>query len=107
MRRENIFERQRAARCGDRRHIGRCLDAVGDDAVAAAVETGNALNFQNALADARDDGAAGGEKMAKILNFRLSGGVAQRCFALRRDGGKQDILRGADAGDGQRDVRAV
>ncbi len=67
-------------RCGNA--VGAGLYAVRQNCVAAGMQAGNALNFQDAGALAFNPGPAGIEKVGQVLNFRFPGGIFQDGFSF-------------------------
>ena len=76
---------------------GAGLDAVRVDAVAGAVEFGDAVDLDGRRAGAFDVGAHGGEERGQVGDFGLAGAVFKDGFAVGEDGGHQEVF---GAGDG-------
>jgi hypothetical protein len=82
-------------------------NAVGVDAVARAVEAGDAVNAHGGRARALDPRAHGDEQLGEIDDFGLAGAVFEQGFAFGEDRGHEQIF-GAGDGDAIEDnVRAA
>ncbi len=90
---------------GDEEGAG--LDAVGVDAVARAVEFGDALDADGGGAGAFDLCAHGGEERGEVGDFGLAGAVLEDGFAVGEDGGHQEVFGAGDGDLVEDDVRAL
>ena len=89
---------------GDEEGAG--FDAVGVDAVARAVEFGDALDADGAGAGAFDLRAHGGEEGGEVGDFGLAGAVFEDGFAVGEDGGHEEVFGAGDGDLVEDDVRA-
>jgi hypothetical protein len=89
---------------GDEEGAG--LDAVGVDAVARAVEFGDALDADGGGAGAFDLRAHGDEQGGEVGDFGLAGAVFEEGFAVGEDGGHQQVFGAGDGDLVEDDVRA-
>ena len=90
---------------GDEEGAG--LDAVGVDAVACAVEFGDALDADGGGAGAFDLGAHGDEQGGEVGDFGLAGAVFEEGFAFGEDGGHEEVFGAGDGDLVEDDVRAL
>ena len=89
---------------GDEEGAG--FDAVGIDAVARAVESGDALDADGAGAGAFDFRSHGGEQGGEVGDFRLARAVFEDGFAIGEDGGHEEVFGAGDGDLVEDDVRA-
>ena len=87
--------------------IGAGLDAVGDDAVLAALQAGDALDAQRRGVDALDLGAHLDEACGDVADLGLGGGVLDDGVALGQHGGHEGGMGGADGDLVEHDVGAL
>ena len=85
---------------------GSCLDAVGVDAMACAVQLVDALYVDDAGAGAFDLCAHGDEQRGEVGDFGLAGAVLQDGFAVGEHGGHQQVFGAGDGDLVEDDVRA-
>ena len=95
---DDVLDSHVAAGDGARDEEGSGLDAVGQDAVRAAVEGFDTGDLEVVAADALDLGAHLDEHVAEILHFGLAGGAFDARDAGGEGGGHDDVGR---AGDGR------
>ena len=89
---------------GDEEGAG--FDAVGVDAVAGAVEFGDALDADGAGAGAFDLCSHGDEEGGEVGDFGLAGAVFEDGFAFGEGGGHEEIFGAGDGDLVEDDVRA-
>ena len=89
---------------GDEEGAG--LDAVGIDAVACAVEFGDALYFDGGGAGAFDLCAHGDEQGGEVGDLGLAGAVLEDGFAVGKGCGHQQVFGAGDGNLVEDDVRA-
>ena len=89
---------------GDEEGAG--LDAVGVDAVARAVEFGDALDADGAGAGAFDLRAHGVEEGGEVGDFGFAGAVLEEGFAVGEGGGHEEVFGAGDGDLVEDDVRA-
>ena len=87
--------------------IGAGLDAIGNDAMRRAVQRIHAIDDQLAGAQAADARAHGDEAGHQIADFRLARGIGDDRLALGQARRHQQVLGGADRGEGQLDRGAA
>jgi hypothetical protein len=85
---------------------GSGFDAVGVDAMARAVEFGDALNADGGGACAFDLCAHGDEQGGEVGDFGLAGAVFEEGFAFGEDGGHEEVFGAGDGDLVEDDVRA-
>ena len=90
---------------GDEEGAG--LDAVGVDAVARAVEFGDALDLDGGGAGAFDLRAHGDEQRGEVGDFGLARAVLEDGFAVGQGGGHQEVFGAGDGDLVEDDVRAL
>ena len=86
---------------------GSGLDAVGIDAMARAVEAGDALTRMVEVPAPFDLRAHGGEQRGEVGDFGLARAVLDSGFALGEHGGHQQVFGAGDGDLVEDDVRAV
>ena len=91
----------------DSGHVGARLDLVGNDGIGAAVELVHAENADGVGAGALDIGTHGVQKVGKVDDVRLLGGVFDDSCALGKRRGHHDVHRRADGNHVEIDVRAL
>ena len=89
---------------GDEEGAG--FDAVGVDAVARAVELGDALDADGGGAGAFDLCAHGDEQGGEVGDFGLAGAVLEEGFAVGEGGGHEEVFGAGDGDLVEDDVRA-
>ena len=89
---------------GDEEGAG--LDAVGIDAVACAVELGDALDADGGGAGAFDLRAHGDEQSGEVGDLGLASAVLEEGFAVGEDGGHEQVFGAGDGDLVEDDVRA-
>ena len=90
---------------GDEEGAG--LDAVGIDAVARAVESGDSLDADGGGACAFDLCAHGVEQGGEVTDFGLAGAVLEEGLAVGERGGHEEVFRAGDGDLVEDDVRAA
>ncbi len=90
---------------GDEEGAG--LDAVGVDAVACAVELGDALDADGRRAGAFDPGAHGDQQRGEVGDLGLARAVFEEGLALGEHGGHEDVFGAGDGDLVEDDVRAA
>ncbi len=89
---------------GDEEGAG--FDAVGVDAMARAVEFGDAFDFDGGGARAFDLRAHGVEQRGEVGDLGLARAVFEERFAVGEDGGHQEVFGAGDGDLVEDDVRA-
>ncbi len=95
-----------AAGDGSGHEEGSGLDAVGVDAVACAVEFGDALDLDGGGACAFDLRAHGDEQRGEVGDFGLAGAVLEDGLAVGEGGGHEEVFGAGDGDLVEDDVRA-
>ena len=88
-----------SVRCRRGNHVGACLNHVGNDGIRAAVQLLDAADLDDRRARSRDVCTAGVEKVCKVNDVRLLGGVVKHRGALCKHRCKHQIDRSADRRD--------
>ena len=96
VRRVAVRHRDVAAGDGAGHEVGAGFDAVGNDRMVAAVEGGDAFDFDDARALAADLGAHFDEHRAEVDDLRFAGGAFDARDAGRKGGGHHDISGAED-----------
>ena len=109
VRRVDAAHRDRAARERTARQEGTGLDAIAHRGVLAGMQAfkRHALHLDDGRAGAADLAAHGVEHVRQIDDLRLTRGVLDAGGAMSGNGGHKAVLRGADAGELQRDIGTV
>ena len=94
---------------GNSGEIGRRLDTVGDDLVIRGMQVArlDAFDDQRRRADAGDLGTHADQERAQVGNLGLARSVVDHGTSLGMHCCRQDVFRGPDAGELERDLRAV
>ena len=82
------------------------FDAIGVDAMAGAVEFGDAVDADGSGASTFNFGSHGGEEGCEVGDFGLAGTVFKDRFPFGQDGGHEEILGARDGDFVEDDVRA-
>ena len=96
-----------SARGGNGRHVGACLDLVGDDGVGAAVQALHARDADGVGAGALDVRAHGVEEVGEIDDVRLLRRIFDDGRAVRQSRGHHDVHGRADGDHVEINVRAL
>jgi hypothetical protein len=104
--RARVFQQHVAAGHGDRHGIGAGLDAVGQHAVARAIELGHALDDDPRAASARDLGAHLVEAISDVGDLRFARGILDHGGASREGSRHQRGMSAADRHLGKFDLAA-
>ena len=102
-----VGHNQIAAGDGAGHQEGSRLDAVGIDAVARAVQAGDAAHANGGGARALNLRAHGGEQRGQVGDLRLARAVLHQRFALGQHRGHQQIFRAGDGDLVEDQVRAA
>ena len=102
-----VLQHHVAAGHGHRHGIGAGLDAVGQHAVARAVQLGHALDHDARGAGAGDLGAHLVEAVGDVVDLRLARGVLDHGRAVRERGRHQRGMGAADRHLGEDDLAAA
>ena len=91
---------------GARHQERACLDAIGIDAIACAVQAGDALHADGGCSGAFDLCAHGDQQSGQVGHFRLARAVLHDGFAFGKHRGHEQIFRAGDGDLVEDDVRA-
>src|SRR5215831_3005483 len=69
-----------------------CLDAIGMDAIARAMQAGDSLDADRGCASAFDPRAHRGEKGSEISDFGLARAVLHKGFPFGKDCGHEEVF---------------